>query len=137
MRALTRSLAVLIMLLGAASAQAQTYAGSVTGNVTDEQGGSLPGVTVTLFGKTGSKTTVTESDGSYRFAGVDPGSYDVQADMAGFRPLKRESVVVTIGKNSNASFKMRVGERTESIDVLGEAPVVDVTSSSTDNTLSQ
>ncbi len=137
MRALTRSLAVLVLLLGAATAQAQTYAGSITGTVTDEQGGSLPGVTVTLFGKTGSKTTVTESDGTYRFAGVDPGSYDVQADMTGFRPLKRGSVDVSIGKTSNVSFKMKVGERTESIDVLGEAPVVDVTSSSTDNNLSQ
>ncbi len=137
MRALTRSLAVLLLLLGAATAHAQTFAGSVTGTVTDEQGGTLPGVTVTLFGKTGSKTTVTESDGTYRFAGVDPGSYDVQAEMAGFRPVKRESVVVTIGKNSNTSFKMKVGERTETIDVLGEVPVVDVTSSSTDNNLSQ
>ncbi len=137
MKAFTRSLALLLVVLSTAPAGAQTFAGFVTGTVTDEQGGTLPGVTVTLFGKTGSKTTVTESDGTYRFAGVDPGSYDVQAEMAGFRPLKRESVVVTIGKNSNASFKMKVGERTESVDVLGEAPVVDVTSSSTDNNLSQ
>src|SRR5260370_3176096 len=137
MRALTRSLAVLILLLGAASAQAQTFAGSVTGTLTDEQGGALPGATVTLFGKTGSKTTVTEPDGTYRFAGINPGSYDVQAEMAGFRPLKREAVEVSIGKTANVSFTMKVGARTDSIDVLGEAPVVDVTSSSTDNNLSQ
>ncbi len=137
MRTFTRSLALVLLVLVAATARAQTYTGSVTGTVADEQGGALPGATVTLFGKTGSRTTSTDTEGTYRFVAVDPGAYDVQADMPGFRATKRESVVVTIGKSANIPFKMKVGERTETLEVLGEAPVVDVTSSSTDNSLSQ
>src|SRR6266571_4820806 len=137
MRTFTRSLALVLLVLVAATARAQTYTGSVTGTVADEQGGALPGATVTLFGKTGSRTTSTDTEGTYRFVAVDPGAYDVQADMPGFRATKRESVVVTIGKSANIPFKMKVGERTETLEVLGEAPVVDVSSSSTDNSLSQ
>ena len=76
MKALTRSLALLLLVLAAASASAQSFTGTVTGVVTDEQGGALPGATVTLTGKAGARTAVTDAKGEYRFTAVDPGSYD-------------------------------------------------------------
>ena len=90
MRTLTRSLAILLLLLTAVGAQAQSLTGTVMGTITDEQGGALPGATVTLSGKTGSRTSVTDAKGLYRFAGVDTGTYAVTVELTGFRPRKVE-----------------------------------------------
>jgi hypothetical protein len=137
MRTLTRSLAILLLLLAAVSVQAQSLTGTVTGTVTDEQGGALPGATVTLTGKTGSRTSVTDAKGLYRFAGVDSGTYAVTVELTGFRPRKVDEIPVSIGKTADASLVLKVGGMTDSVDVLGESPLVDVTSSSTDNNLNQ
>ncbi|PYQ25592.1 MAG: hypothetical protein DMF81_01900, partial [Acidobacteria bacterium] len=66
-------------------------------------------MSVTLTGKTGTRNTTTGADGSYRFAGLDPGSYDVRAEVTGFRPLKRENVSVALGKTSAVDFALKVG----------------------------
>ena len=137
MKALTRSFALLLLVLAAATAGAQSFSGTVSGVVTDEQGGALPGATVTLTGKTGARTTVTDAKGEYRFTAVDPGSYDITAELTGFRPMKRENIQVSIGKTVEGLFSMKVGGLTETVDVIGESPLVDVTSSATDNSLSQ
>jgi hypothetical protein len=138
MKMISRSLGVLLVLLAAAGlATAQTYTGIVTGVVTDEQGGVLPGATVTLAGKTGTRSAVTDAKGEYRFSAVDPGSYSVTVELTGFRPKKIENIPVTIGKTAEAGFTMSVGGMTDTVDVLGESPLVDVTSSSTDNNLNQ
>jgi len=137
MRTLTRSLAILLLLLTAVGAQAQSLTGTVMGTITDEQGGALPGATVTLSGKTGSRTSVTDAKGLYRFAGVDTGTYAVTVELTGFRPRKVEEIPVSIGKTADASLTLKVGGMTDSVDVLGESPLVDVTSSSTDNSLNQ
>lgn len=137
MNASMKAIGLLLLVLVAIPASAQMLVGSVIGKVTDEQGGALPGVTVTLVGKTGSKTTTSETDGTYRFQALDPGTYSVQADMTGFSPRKQENVVITVGKQANVNFALKVGGRTENVEVLGEAPVVDVASSATNNQLSQ
>ena len=77
MRRITQTLAVLLLLLGAATGFAQTYTGTVTGIVSDEQGGALPGATVTLAGKTGSRTSVTDAKGAEA-----EGEDDVQEEAA-------------------------------------------------------
>jgi hypothetical protein len=135
MKTLTRSFAFL--LLCASIAFGQSFSGTVNGVVTDEQGGALPGATVTLTGKAGTRTAVTDAKGEYRFTAVDPGSYEIAVELTGFRPMKRTDVPVSIGKTAEGLFAMKVGGLTESVDVLGESPLVDVTSSATDNSLSQ
>jgi hypothetical protein len=132
-----KAVGLLLLVLLAIPASAQTLVGSVNGKVTDEQGGALPGVTVTLTGKTGSKTTTTEAGGTYRFQAVDPGTYAVQVDMSGFTPKKQDNVVINVGTQATIDFALKVGGRSENITVVGEAPVVDVTSSATNNQLSQ
>ncbi|HET7747031.1 MAG TPA: TonB-dependent receptor [Vicinamibacteria bacterium] len=128
--------ALLAFAFAAAPASAQSLVGSVEGTVTDEQGGALPGVTVTLTGKTGSKTATTGPDGTYRFAALEPGDYTVTANIAGFATVRRDQVRVSVAKASPVNFTMKVGGVTETIDVVGETPV-DVTSSATDNSLDQ
>ena len=137
MKALTRAFALLLLVLAAATAGAQSFSGTITGVVTDQQGAALPGANVTLAGKAGSRTVVTDGKGEYRFTAVDPGTYDITAELTGFRPKKLNNVPVSIGKTVEGLFSLAVGNITETIDVVGESPLVDVTSSATDNNLSQ
>jgi carboxypeptidase family protein/TonB-dependent receptor-like protein len=137
MKALTKSFALLLLALAAASASAQSFTGTVSGVVTDEQGGALPGATVTLSGKGAPRTTVSDAKGEYRFTAVDPGSYTITAELTGFRRKEMTNVPVSIGKTAEGHFTLTVGGKEESIEVLGESPLVDVTSSATDNNLSQ
>ena len=80
---------VVLTCAWAGNAGAQTLTGTVAGKVTDEQGGVLPGATVTVTGKTGSKTDVTDAKGEFRFVALDPGVYSVKAELQGFRPKAR------------------------------------------------
>src|SRR6266850_8027588 len=137
MKNLTKALALLLLVVIAVPAAAQSLTGVVTGTVKDEQGGALPGVTVTLTGKTGTKTATTENSGSYRFVALDPGTYSVQTQMTGFAPRRQDNVVVNVGKDSLVDITLKVGGLSETLSVIGEAPVVDTTSSATNNQLSQ
>jgi hypothetical protein len=138
MKTLMKALALLLLLVAiAVPAAAQSLTGVITGTIKDEQGGALPGVSVTLTGKTGTKTTTTENNGTYRFVALDPGTYSVQTQMTGFTPRRQDNVVVNVGKDALVDITLKVGGLSETLSVIGEAPVVDTTSSATNNQLSQ
>lgn len=128
-------LAVLLALTGTAMAQSLT--GTIEGRVVDEQGGVLPGVTVTLSGRQGTQTTVTDDRGEYRFVGLNPGPYEVRAELAGFVPAGQQNIDVGIGKTLNIPVTLRVGGLAESVEVTASASTVDTTTTASDNSLSQ
>ena len=134
-----RRILIVSLLLAAAAVPlaAQSLTGTISGTVEDDQGGVLPGVTVTLEGKTRSRSAVTDAEGNFRFAGVDPGTYSVTAELAAFRPRRQDNVVVSIGRVTPVPLVLSVGGLTETLEVVGESLVVDVASSATDNDLSQ
>src|SRR6266540_5696752 len=63
--------------------------GELVGKVADDQGGVLPGVTVTLSGPAvmGAPTAVSGANGVYRFPAVTTGTYTLTFDLGGFSPL--------------------------------------------------
>src|SRR5262245_29958639 len=82
----------------AAAAQGEASA-VITGVIADAQGGVLPGVTVTLRNvESGTvRTAVTETDGQYRLAGLQPGRYSLRAELSGFAPAEVTNLALTIG----------------------------------------
>ncbi len=95
------SILLLVSVLGTAApvaAQGEASA-TVTGIITDAQGGVLPGVTVTLRNvESGTvRTTVTEVEGQYRLAGLLPGRYDLTAELQGFGVREAPGITLTIG----------------------------------------
>jgi len=137
MKNIVKASALLLLVALAIPAAAQSLTGVITGTIKDEQGGALPGVTVTLEGKTGTKTVTTGTNGTYRFVALDPGTYSVQTQMTGFAPRRQDNIVVNVGKDAPVDFTLKLGGLSETLSVIGEAPVVDTTSSATNNQLSQ
>lgn len=129
--------ALLLAAIVAAPALAQTLTGSITGTIRDEQGAVLPGVSVTLVGKQGSKTEVTDAAGVYRFPALEVGTYVVQAELSGFSKTQSAEIAISPGKELAADLTLKVGSFSDNITVTGESPVVDVKSSATETTISQ
>jgi hypothetical protein len=99
--------------------------------VADAQGGVLPGVTLTLRNAdTGViRTSVTEADGAYRFAGLPPGRYDLKAELSGFSSVDIKDTTLRIGLEVRRDVKMNIETLQESVTVVGQAPVVETTRS--------
>jgi len=121
------------VLLAAPTAFAQgggaSSTGSISGEVKDEQGGVLPGVTVTATSpaQIGTLTAVTNEAGIYRFPSVPPGEYALTYELAGFGPVRRDGIRITLGFNAQVNVNLRVANLQETVTVSGESPVIDTT----------
>jgi hypothetical protein len=122
--------AVLLALIVPCVAFAQSGA-SISGVVKDVSGAVLPGVTVeasspVLIEKV--RTGVTDGTGQYRITELLPGTYTVTFTLTGFSTVKREGVELTGSFAATVSVDLKVGNVAETITVSGEAPLVDVQS---------
>lgn len=118
------------LLLGTPLAHAQ-ITGSIAGTVTDASGAVLPGVTITLSGERligGPQTQVSDTNGTYRFDRLVPGTYGVKMELQGFRSVDRPDVRISAAFVATINGKMEVGSLSETITVTGESPTVDVRS---------
>ena len=130
------TLAILLLLLvPATSAIAQTQHGTISGIVHDEQGGVVPGSSVTLQGTDATYRFTTEIDGAFRFLNLDPGAYRITADLSGFRTTVRD-VIIAAGKNVDAPIVLRMADLAETITVTAPAPMLDATQTGTATTIS-
>ena len=108
----------------AANAAAQGTNAAITGIVTDEQGGVLPGVTVTVRNvDTGTvRTVVTEADGQYRAPALLPGRYDITAELAGFTTVSATGITLATSQEVRQNLRLTVATLQESVTVTAEAP---------------
>jgi hypothetical protein len=113
MALLTRVVATLALILVAFPASAQMTTGSISGRVTDSQGGAMPGVSVEARHRdTGfSRTDITDQQGMYHLGALPVGSYDFSADLTGFRRYESPAVAVNIGRAATIDFVMQLGPR--------------------------
>src|SRR3954469_10344544 len=116
---------LLAFLFTATPVLAQIEGGNINGVVKDEQGGVLPGVSITVQGADRTQTFVTDENGQYRFLNLPPGAYTVTAALPGFTTIVQEQVAVAVGKNVELSMHMKVAAVAETITVSGASPVVD------------
>ena len=119
-----------LALLVASVAAAQQGTTELRGRVVDAQGAVLPGVTVTVRNQeTGMfRETVSGGDGSFIASGLVPGTYQVSAELQGFKRFERRDLRLEVGKTASIDVSMSVGALEETITVTTESPLVDVTS---------
>jgi hypothetical protein len=129
---LFRAFAVVAMLGPAPLISAQGTTGSISGFVTDDTGGALPGATVTVrHVETDQKRAlVTDSAGRYRAQQLVPGTYDLTVELQGFRPARVTDLTLTVGQDAGVNVQLKVGGLDEQVTVTGEAALVNMRQSS-------
>ena len=110
---------------------------NITGVVSDAQGAVLPGATVTATSSAliAARTAVTEANGSYRFAALPAGTYELTYELSGFQTLKRPNVNLGIGQTLALDAQLQVQSLTENVTVVAESPIVDTQSTAMGSTL--
>ena len=120
----------LALLPGAALAQTDTA--SIVGTVKDGTGAVLPGVTVTATQKGTNvvNTAVTNSAGQYVFPNLRIGTYDVAAELQGFRRTVRTDILLNVQDRAEVNLTLEVGQLSEEVVVKGETPLLQTESAS-------
>ena len=135
-----RLLAVLLLavLVPTAPLYAQSTA-TLRGRVLDAEGGALPGASITLRNQdTGEeRTAVADRLGDYRIPALSPGLYRLEATMNGFAPQVFKDVRLEVAQVAAIDVRLSVGGRSEEVDVVGEAPVIESSTTSVGTVIGQ
>jgi hypothetical protein len=122
---------VLISIVSAAMpAAGQQGTAEIRGKVTDAQGGVVPGAAIVIRNQnTGMfRETVSNADGSYYVGGVTPGTYEITAELQGFRKYDQRDVRLEVGRTATIDVVLQVGSLEQEVTVTAETPLVDITS---------
>jgi hypothetical protein len=124
-------LLAVILLVGATVASAQETA-TILGTVKDASGAAVAGANVTARNTDTQATrqVVSEADGNYRIPGLQVGNYEVRVEHEGFQVEVHTGLVLTVDLQAVVSFTLQVGSVSQTVEVTGEAPLVDTTTSS-------
>lgn len=123
-----------LSLAASAAGQGAAAPAGIVGQVTDETGAALPGVTVTATGpalQVPQVVAVTDAQGDFRLVPLPIGAYTVVYELPGFATIRRENVRLTVGFIARLDQALAVGTLVESVTVSGASPVVDVSSTAT------
>ena len=105
-------------------ARAQFERASVSGTITDQQGGVVPGVTITAVQVTTqqSRTAVSDASGYYSIPSLMPGKYDISVELDGFKKTTRAAVQLDAAASVTLAFTLEPGALTEVVTVTSDAP---------------
>src|SRR5947209_8302316 len=122
--------AVLFFVLST-PAFAQSSNASLGGTVSDVTGALIPGVTVTATNTgTGIVNTVLSNEtGTYQFPPLQPGTYKVSGELAGFRTQTYNEVVLGISQQVRLNFTLQVGGQAQTVEVSVAADTLIATTS--------
>ena len=120
-----------ILFAGLAMSQnvsAQERFSTITGTVVDTTGAPVPGATVTLTNLDTQRiiTRTTDSGGNYAAREIEPGRYSIKYELTGFSTVEVADVNLLLGKSLKIPATLAVGAVTETIQVIGESPLIDV-----------
>ncbi len=134
-----RVIAIFMFLLVWVSAEGQTTNATLSGVVRDPTSAVVPQARITI--KNTVKGTVrissTDTDGRYSFTSVEPGTYELRAESAGFRTEIKNGVVLTVGGTSEMDVTLQVGPTNEVVTVTGEAPLIEASKAEVSNVINQ
>jgi hypothetical protein len=106
---------------------AQEFRATLTGRLTDASGAGVPNANVTAKNvQTNAEARATTGeDGNYTIPFLQPGTYEVSAEGAGFKRSVRENIVLQVGGSTTVDFNLQVGDVAEQVTVTGDAPLLE------------
>src|SRR4051794_24491099 len=119
-------LLAVLLLLAPVSASAQAVYGSIGGIITDSSGAIVPGATVTITSveRKTSDSVVTNESGYYVKERLLPGTYEVKAELQGFKTAVYPAVKVSVDTQTALNVKLDTGAVSETVTVAGFSPVL-------------
>src|SRR5262245_46469956 len=129
--ATTFSVVILAMTLLPPAASAQVAGATLSGTISDASGAVIPGAMVSIRDTaTGIIRTVSSDEaGLYTAPNLRPSTYDVTVSISGFNTRVQSGITLTVGAQQVLDFVMQVGQTTEAVEVTGEAPLVQLATS--------
>ncbi len=128
-------LALAVLTASAPAFAAQT--GELGGYAIDEQGNPIANVRVTLQSPQmigGTKETVTDADGQFRFPNLDPGSYTVTLSSPEYRGFEEKDLYVGLDAKVDREYLLErptdPSDNAQVIRVTATRPMVDTTRTS-------
>src|SRR5579859_1512078 len=120
------SLLVLFVLLISTVCLGQITTSTIVGSVTDASGATVPGAQVTAVNieTNFSRTTKSNDAGEYRLEFLPIGTYRVEVTANGFQKLVRNGIVVQIAEPTRADAQLQLGQVSQTVEVVSEAPLV-------------
>jgi hypothetical protein len=128
---LRRSLSLLVFTSAIALLHGQNT-GTITGTATDPSGAAIPNVKVVVVQTDTNfeSRALTNSEGIYRVQSLQPGSYRVTFEAAGFKRLVRSGVDLNVGVVLPVNATLEVGALTESINISAQGTLLETETSS-------
>ena len=119
----------LVLAWTASLAIAQTFTGAILGAVKDSSGGVLPGATITITNTNTSqaRTVVSEANGDFIVAGLQPGSYRLDAELTGFSSRSMPSLTLQVNQKLLVQVVLDVGTLAETVNVVAGVSLVNTT----------
>src|ERR1700730_10342543 len=129
-----RLLALVSLVFGLvrlAPVYAQAVGATLSGTVTDPSGAVVPKAAVSIKNiATGiTRANTTDPAGFYSTPNLLPGSYEITASASGFSSEVQTGITLTVGAQQVLNFTLRLGQVTQTVEITGEAPAVDLASS--------
>jgi outer membrane receptor protein involved in Fe transport len=120
-----------LFLLCPVSARAQVTTADVVGKVTDNSGAVLANAKVTLthLGTNITRTVMTDESGDYVVNLLPVGMYSVRVEAPGFKSFSVAELVLAAGDRARVDAKMEVGQTSETVQIIAEAPALQTDSS--------
>ncbi|HXP82801.1 MAG TPA: carboxypeptidase regulatory-like domain-containing protein [Verrucomicrobiae bacterium] len=114
-----------IGLLGSSPLHAQVAGASLTGTITDAQGGVVVGAKVSAKNVATGVTNETQSNvsGIYTLVNINAGNYEVSFSAPGFTTAVSK-IQLTVGAQQLMNISLTVGQVSQTVEVTGAAPIV-------------
>jgi len=122
---------LVLMLALCTFAHAQTAVdGAIGGTVLDASGAVVPHANVVVHnnGTNAEQNIVGDDSGYFRAIHLQPGPYTVTITASGFDTFKSVDTTVQVGVLTDVQAHLKVGNSSETVEVTGEAPLVNTTS---------
>ena len=129
---------ILIFLnFATSSVFAQTSGGTILGKIADPSGAILPGVAVTIKNvATGiTRFVLTNESGSYNAANLQPGPYEVLAELPSFTAGHRKDISLNVGNEIVIDLVLQIEGGGEIVDVTAQDSKIDLVAATVNRTV--
>jgi hypothetical protein len=119
-----------LLLVCSIATLAQGTTSRITGVISDSAGAAVSGASVTIKSASGVElTTQTNEDGEYTFDLIQPGTYEVTVEKAGFKRVVSPGNAALVNQPTTVNIALEVGDVAATVTIEGAAEAVQTSTS--------